>query len=107
MVTDFFVSFCKQVKKIDPEITIGAKMQNPFDDYYPAGYDREEIAGHVALMLIDPIGTRDIRILSQDIGEEAAIYRFWREADIEDTMSVPNVEGTLRNMEDAKGPPYN
>ena len=102
MVTDFFVSFCKQVKKIEPEITIGAKMQNPFDDYYPAGYDREEIASHVELMLIDPIGTRDIRILSQDIGEEAAIYIFWRKTDIEDTMSVPNVEGTIRNMEDAK-----
>ncbi len=102
MVTDFFVSFSKHVKKIDPEITIGARMQNPFDDYYPAGYDREEIASHVELMLIDPIGTRDIRILSQDIGKEAAIYMFWREADIEDTMSVPNVEGTIRNMEDAK-----
>ncbi|MEA1998869.1 MAG: family 10 glycosylhydrolase, partial [Euryarchaeota archaeon] len=102
LVTDFLVSFSKHVKKIDPEITIGARMQNPFDDYYPAGYDREEIASPVELMLIDPIGTRDIRILSQDIGEEAAIYIFWRKTDIEDTMSVPNVEGTIRNMEDAK-----
>jgi hypothetical protein len=102
MVTDFFVSFCKHVKKIEPEITIGARMQNPFDDYYPAGYDHEEIASPVEFMLIEPIGTRDIRILSQDIGEEAAIYLFWREADMEDTMSVPNVEGTIRTMEDAK-----
>nr|QNO55953.1 hypothetical protein AGOHDPGA_00010 [Methanosarcinales archaeon ANME-1 ERB7] len=101
-VTEFLVSFCKQVKKIEPEITIGAKMQNPFDDYYPAGYDREAIASLVELMLIDPIGTRDIRILSQDIGKEAAIYIFWRKSDIEDTMSVPNVEGTIINMEDAK-----
>jgi len=102
MVTDFFVAFCKQVKKIEPEITIGARLQNPFNDYYPEGYDREEIASHVELMLIDPIGTRDIRILSQEIGKETAIYIFWRKSDIVDTMSVPNVEGTLKNMEDAK-----
>ncbi|MCK4731995.1 MAG: family 10 glycosylhydrolase, partial [Methanophagales archaeon] len=101
-ITDFVKSFVKEVKKTNPDIITGARLHEPFADYRSSGYDYTEIAKPVEIMLINPIGTRYIRIISQDIGEEASIYVFWSKDNVGDILSGQNVEETIKNMADAK-----
>lgn len=102
-ITDFAKFFFEGVKKTNsPDIITGAKLQEPFSDRRSSGYNYEEIAKSVDIMIINPITTRDIRSISSNIGEEASIYVLWRKAYIGNTMSVPNVKEALKNMEDAK-----
>lgn len=101
-ITDFVKSFVKEVKRTNPDIITGAKLQEPFSDRRSSGYEYEEIAKSVNIMITNPISTRDIRIISSNIGKEASIYELWRKEDIGDTMSVQNVEEAIKNMEDAK-----
>ena len=101
-ITDFVKSFVKEVKKTDPDIITGAKLQDPFSNRRSSGYNYEEIAKFVENLIINPIKTRDIRIISSDIGEEASIYVLWSKEDVGDVLSGQNVEETIKNMEDAK-----
>jgi len=101
-ITVFFESFCMEAKEIDAEITMGAKLQNPLLDYDPSGYEYEELASLVEIMLIDPIQTRDIRIISSDVSEKTGIYVFWSEEEVGTILSVQNVEETINYMGAAK-----